>query len=58
MQTGHWLNIKRNSNFINQILGLLIVCAVSIPILALTLISAVIYRALYIIFNFVKSKAP
>ena len=44
MKTGHWLNINRNNTLTTEILGLIIVCAVAIPILTLTLTGAIIHK--------------
>lgn len=58
MQTGQWLNLKRNNNYTVQILSLFTVCAVSIPILALTLLGAIIYRIIHKLFVCTNNKAP
>ncbi len=44
MQTGHWLNISRQSSITTQILGLIVVCTVAIPILILIMTAAIVLK--------------
>lgn len=33
MQTGSWLNIKRDSSLVNELAGMAVVCVVAVPAL-------------------------
>jgi hypothetical protein len=47
MQTGHWLNLKRNNSATSQALSICFVCLVTVPILAILIIGRLIYLALH-----------